>query len=558
MLAAVRSLTIPVISAFIPLVALADANYCNSRDDLVWDAGTQTCENKLSIFTGELRVLTDPIVAKPAASGLTDSAGRYLHEIEGGFRLEFSLTNASSAPRQISLRQTPLSSDLITSNFFGPSPDLYHSGIIAEYEGTLDEYVTLPPGEKLNQVLDFGTVTQIAKTTGEVQVEIGFELRLLEQDSGRIVSIPLRTAAPYAVAVRPGAKIIIPGRPESAASSLPATPRTASVTTASSSVKISTAEYPGVPYWNYVCEDVSADMTGYTYADGTPAPCSVLGAYCGDLETACPVSCGTCATANASWTTPWSDKSYETAACDADEISVLSQADSVKNDFCASALYCLESKTTACEDLVQRWFGGRSDDADEWATLRTGFAKICSASDYDYQCAPTDNCAITFSYDGNDYNNVEQSSVPANVRDGFIEQCQSSGCAYSATVAWVLSSDIDNKEMNLCPIGFWIQSEAASEQLSSKASVIVHELSHFVSIAGTDDMTYDTNLQLNTALTNPWYYLPNASTWDNFSEDYTTEYTWSDFSELNNVDDALSPGVLWFLTRGSVAVDEEE
>ena len=66
-------------------------------------------------------------------------------------------------------------------------------------------------------------------------------------------------------------------------------------------------------------------------------------------------------------------------------------------------------------------------------------------------------------------------------------------------------------------------------------------------------MTYDT--KLNTALTNPWYYLPNASTWDNFSEDYTTEYTWSDFSELNNVDDALSP-VLWFRIRGSVAVDD--
>ncbi len=558
MLAVVRWLIIFVISSCLPAMSLADADYCNRSDELVWDETTQTCENKLNIFTGEVRVLTNPIVAKPAASGLTDSAGRYLHEIEGGFRLEFSLTNASSAPRLISLRQTPLSSDLITSNFFGPSPDLYHSGIIAEYEGTLDEYVTLPPGEKLNQVLDFGTVTQIAKTSGEVQVEIGFELRLLEQDSGRIVSIPLRTAAPYAVAVRPGAKIIIPGRPESGASSLPATPRTASVTTASSSVKISTAEYPGVPYWNYICEDVSADMTGYTYGDGTPAPCSALGAYCDNLETACPVSCGTCATANASWTTPWSDKSYETTACDAGEVSVLSQADSVKNDFCASALYCLESKTTACEDLVQRWFGGRSDDADEWATLRTGFAKICSASNYDYQCAPTDNCEITFSYDGNDYNNVEQSSVPANVRDGFIEQCQLSGCAYSATVAWVLSSDIGNKEMNLCPIGFWIQSEAASEQLSSKASVIVHELSHFVSIAGTDDMTYDTNLQLNTALTNPWYYLPNASTWDNFSEDYTTEYTWSDFSELNNVDDALSPGVLWFLTRSSVTGDEEE
>ena len=226
---------------------------------------------------------------------------------------------------------------------------------------------------------------------------------------------------------------------------------------------------------------------------------------------------------------------------DADEISVLSQADSVKNDF-VPVLSTAREQNNGLRGLGPKMFGGRSDDADEWATLRTGFAKICSASDYDYQCAPTDNCAITFSYDGNDYNDVEQSSVPANVRDGFIEQCQSSGCAYSATVAWVYSSDIDNKEMNLCPIGFWIQSEAASEQLSSKASVIVHELSHFVSIAGTDDMTYDTNLQLNTALTNPWYYLPNASTWDYFSEDYTTEYTWSDFSELNNVDDALRQG----------------
>ena len=56
--------------------------------------------------------------------------------------------------------------------------------------------MSLCPRRKLNQVLTFGAVTQIAKTSGEVQVEIGFELRLLEQDSGRIVSIPLRTAAP--------------------------------------------------------------------------------------------------------------------------------------------------------------------------------------------------------------------------------------------------------------------------------------------------------------------------------------------------------------------------
>mgnify|MGYP001168174810 CR=1 FL=1 len=117
MLAVVRWLIIFVISSCLPAMSLADADYCNRSDELVWDETTQTCENKLNIFTGEVRVLTNPIVAKPAASGLTDSAGRYLHEIEGGFRLEFSLTNASSAPRLISLRQTPLSSDLITSNF---------------------------------------------------------------------------------------------------------------------------------------------------------------------------------------------------------------------------------------------------------------------------------------------------------------------------------------------------------------------------------------------------------------------------------------------------------
>ena len=104
MLAAVRSLTIPVISAFIPLVALADVNYCNSRDDLVWDAGTQTCENKLSIFTGELRVLTDPIVAKPAATiWMSDKPDTKSHR-----------TSSVFIPTLLHLAQVPPHTDVFT------------------------------------------------------------------------------------------------------------------------------------------------------------------------------------------------------------------------------------------------------------------------------------------------------------------------------------------------------------------------------------------------------------------------------------------------------------
>ena len=73
--------------------------------------------------------------------------------------------------------------------------------------------------------------------------------------------------------------------------------------TSSSSVALSTTPYAGVPYWHYVCEDGPPESTGYTYPNGNPAPCNVLGdnGYCDvdGVAISCPITCGTCAKAEA-------------------------------------------------------------------------------------------------------------------------------------------------------------------------------------------------------------------------------------------------------------------
>merc|ERR1712151_1404940 len=145
---------------------------------------------------------------------------------------------------------------------------------------------------------------------------------------------------------------------------------------------------------------------------------------------------------------------------------------------------------------------------------------------------------MTFAYQGTTYNNVEQAAVPADVRDGFIDKCLTSGCSYSGTTAWVYGSRIAPREVNLCPITTWLQGDHQNTNIEdtrsfrSKAALIVHELSHFNDIAGTNDMTYNNNLMLATAETDPWHHLHNAATWDNLSEDDDHgSHVWADFDD---------------------------
>jgi hypothetical protein len=339
--------------------------------------------------------------------------------------------------------------------------------------------------------------------------------------------------------------------------------------TASSSVALSTTPYAGVPYWSYVCEDVPPESTAYTYSNGDPAPCNALSSFCSNdnnvVATNCPITCGTCAKAEAKWEKPWNDKSYETsAACSSDQVTVLNQADQQKDQFCTNMLHCLESKSPECNEVIEKWFGGTSTDETQWATLRSGFAKVCSASDYEYQCLPQENCSITYSYTDPDgqtvaETNVQQSDVSPEIREEFNAQCQAQTgqCTYFGTVAWVTPSSTD-REINLCPMIFWLQSDTTTDALLSKASTILHELSHFESVANTQDLEFNQLNHLNAAESDPWGNLLNAPAWGWMAEDYdhslSEPWSWSDFAALQS--STLPPGILWFITRGNTFQEE--
>ena len=263
-----------------------------------------------------------------------------------------------------------------------------------------------------------------------------------------------------------------------------------------------------------MCADVPADQTGYTYSDGRPAPCSALSSNCGSVSALCPETCNACGGVTQRWTKPYERKNFEISSeCTSTERSKLIAADALKDDMCADMLYCMKEKTATCQSQVTKWFGGSVSDTSQWDTLYQGFARICSSNNYKYNCRPT-GCKISFTYGGTRYNDAEQTSIPANVRDAFIQQCQTSGCGYSATIAYVYSNRVNEREQNLCPIGFWLQKDYHDVNgLGSKATTIVHELSHFVDLAGTDDLSYSPQEHLSAAQSNPWQYLDNAATW---------------------------------------------
>ena len=96
-----------------------------------------------------------------------------------------------------------------------------------------------------------------------------------------------------------------------------------------------------------------------------------------------------------------------------------------------------------------------------------------------YQCAPEEgNCKITFTYNNLQYNNQDQGLISQSVRDGFINECNTRGCGYSATIAWVQSyynNGATPREINLCPIGFWITPDAQGPKGSTKASPVAQD-----------------------------------------------------------------------------------
>jgi len=481
-----------------------------------------------SSFRTTVRFETTSIVAKAESSGLQDINGNYLHEIEGDLLISVELTNVDHVARLVSVHQTPLSDveSVVSKNFFGEDEILFHTGLIREDIGEFDEFVMLKPGETLSHVTNFSDTTQVVCCQDEsFYIHFDFELRVFDPESGeRVKELAVKVQSENQANVIRGESIVIDGNSTSNGN------RKRKL---ASSIQLTSSgdTYSGVPYWNYVCADVPAEDTGYTFQGGTPAPCSALSSYCSSISTLCPVTCGTCSTTSNIWTKPYNSKTYQISECTSSESTLLTNADRLKDDMCAQMLYCMKEKTSECQSQVTKWFGGSIADTSQWNTLYEGFTRICSANNYKYNCRPTSNCQISFSYQGTSYNNAEQHQIPTNVRDGFISQCQSSGCGYSATIAWVYSSRVSPREQNLCSIGFWLQKHYWDPSgLGSQATTILHELSHFVDLAGTDDLSYSPSEHLSAAQSEPWKYLDNAATWDNLADNTQLGDTWSSFS----------------------------
>ena len=249
-------------------------------------------------------------------------------------------------------------------------------------------------------------------------------------------------------------------------------------------------------------------------------------------------------TAEAQWTKPWNDKTftvvneYSTA-----EKNLLIQSDRRKDDMCATLMYCFDKKTTDCQNAVRKWWGGDASSTTEWETLRAGYARMCSSTNYRYELNPTSNCGIQYKQSSSSplVQLAEQSTMDSTLRDSLIANCNSGGyCYMGGTIAWVYGSRTTAREMNMCPVMFWIQDDVQNPVSGgSKMSTIIHELSHFSDLADTDDMDggYNRATQLSTATTSPWHYLNNAGTMDAMSdEDDGGTWTWSDFDTGTDVD----------------------
>ena len=110
---------------------------------------------------------------------------------------------------------------------------------------------------------------------------------------------------------------------------------------------------------------------------------------------------------------------------------------------------------------------------------------------------------------------------------------------------------------------FWLQSDTTTDALLSKASTILHELSHFESVAHTQDLEFNQLNRLNAAESDPRGNLLNAPAWGWMAEDYdhslSEPWSWSDFAALQSSTQSstLPPGILWFITRGNTLQEEE-
>eukprot|EP00494_Astrolonche_serrata_P023509 UN23767 len=264
--------------------------------------------------------------------------------------------------------------------------------------------------------------------------------------------------------------------------------------------------HEGVPYWDYACQDEPKN-TGWIYNDGTYPSCSYLSRagkcrYDPGTRAFCPVTCHSCGGMDDKWKYPQEDRTYTfNSNCDTTEHrNIIDQAESMKSEMCATVLWYMMNDMSPVESTFDTWFGmteNEHTDDQNFQTVYEHYVRICSADKYTYNCDPTTDCDSDYIElaNGKRWSNRDQHDL---IHDDdfnlaqFVSDCKRNRCGYSGTIAYVEAGSTNPRTINLCPILFWVQSDLImTGDYDSKASVFVHELSHFIDIANSDDLTYN-------------------------------------------------------------------
>lgn len=176
------------------------------------------------------------------------------------------------------------------------------------------------------------------------------------------------------------------------------------------------------------------------------------------------------------------------ASCDASQQSALVTARNDSSTYANDALAYFTSNKAG--ERYQKWFG--AVDTTRWNLVKSHFTSIAYF---------VDTAALTF-------------------------DCT---CTSPGTYAYVYSND--PSRIYLCG-AFWNYAPATGTD--SKAGTLIHEMSHFTILGGTDDYVYGQSGAMNLAITSPAQAVMNADNHEYFAENtpaVTDNETFSDVAE---------------------------
>ncbi len=170
-----------------------------------------------------------------------------------------------------------------------------------------------------------------------------------------------------------------------------------------------------------------------------------------------------------------SSPDYMSIGCNATQTTSLPPAVSGANGYAANSYGYLNAGTV--ETRYTTWFG--VFDATRYSTVRTHFLNIKNLL----------------------------------VADTFSISCSGSRCS-SNTFAYVFPTDTATHTIYVCN-QFWLASTTGTD---SKARTLIHEISHFNDVAGTNDFVYGQTNAMALAINNPNNAVNNADNHEYFAE----------------------------------------